>query len=153
MELYHAMCQAGGGNWTHAVSNDLVTWFRMEDALGRGAADSPWDRYGPCDGTASFPGGSLGVGPVILYGADCASKNVSASEDGSLPPLGDFPRVGVARPADPTSPYLKVCSPFCRDVCMMCVMCCGFGLCGACAGLGEGSNQRDVCRLALLLPG
>lgn len=25
--IYHVICQAGGGNWTHAVSNDLVRWY------------------------------------------------------------------------------------------------------------------------------
>ena len=24
--LYHSMCQAGGGVWTHAISNDLIHW-------------------------------------------------------------------------------------------------------------------------------
>lgn len=34
--LYHAMNQAGGGNWTYTISNDLVSWYRVRDALGRG---------------------------------------------------------------------------------------------------------------------
>eukprot|EP00041_Stephanoeca_diplocostata_P017920 m.370352 g.370352 ORF g.370352 m.370352 type:complete len:629 (+) comp20858_c0_seq34:199-2085(+) len=102
--IYHVMCQAGGGNWTHAVSNDLVRWFRVQDALGRGDKDSTWDRFGPCDGTASFPGASQGEAPIIMYGPDCA--------DGTgFPPisahrLGDYPRAAIARPADPSSPYL-----------------------------------------------
>ena len=94
--LYHVMCQAGGGNWTHAVSSDLSRWFRIQDALGKGAPNSSWDRDGPCDGTLSFPGD--GNGPLILYGADCADKSLG---------LGDFPRVGRARAADPADPYLR----------------------------------------------
>ena len=52
--IYHVMNQAGGGNWTHAVSNDLVHWKHIDDALGRGSGNE-WDEQGPCDGTASFP--------------------------------------------------------------------------------------------------
>ena len=53
--LWHVMNQAGGGNWTHAISNDLSHWYHLKDALGRGAKSSPWDHDGPCDGTLSFP--------------------------------------------------------------------------------------------------
>ena len=98
------MCQAGGGNWTHAVSNDLVRWKRVKDALGRGPKNSTWDHSGPCDGTASFPGGSVGSAPVILYGPDCADKKNQFQHFQAG--VGDFPRVGVARPADPSSPLL-----------------------------------------------
>ena len=102
------MNQAGGGNWTHAVSNDLVTWKRVRDALGRGPKNSSWDHSGPSDGTASFPRGSLGPAPVILYGPDCADKQKKTEQPDMVDrvDLGDFPRMGVARPADPTSPFL-----------------------------------------------
>merc|ERR1712072_427174 len=98
--LWHVMNQAGGGNWTHAISADLAHWFHIDDALGRNGSSS-WDHSGPCDGTASFP--NLGYGPydgstpVIMYGPDCGQ------------PIGsnDAPRVEPALPADPTDPYLR----------------------------------------------
>ena len=46
--------QAGGGNWTHAISKDMVHWYHIADALGRGPASSTWDNQGACDGTVSF---------------------------------------------------------------------------------------------------
>ena len=117
--IYHAMNQGGfkvNGtgmvNWTHAVSNDLVRWFRVKDAVAH-------DRQGACDGTVSFPGGVFGTAPVLMYGPDCADPDgfphaagavaaggVASSSSPSPSPLGDFPRVGVALPADPTSPHL-----------------------------------------------
>ena len=92
--LFHAMCQMGGGSWSHFVSSDAARWWQQADALRPGAQNSSWDNAGPCDGTLSFPGGR----PSILYGADCAEKNVTAG-------LGDYPRVGVAF-GDATDPYL-----------------------------------------------
>ena len=53
--------QAGGGNWTHAISSDLIHWFHIADALGRGPHSSTWDNQGACDGTVSFP--DLGKAP------------------------------------------------------------------------------------------
>ena len=42
--LYHVMLQAGGGNWTHGVSSDMVRWFTMPDALNReDRGKIPWD--------------------------------------------------------------------------------------------------------------
>ena len=46
--------QAGGGNWTHAISKDMVHWYHIADALGRGPPSSTWDNQGACDGTVSF---------------------------------------------------------------------------------------------------
>ena len=40
--LYHVMLQAGGGNWTHGVSSDMVRWFTLPDALNRDSK-IPWD--------------------------------------------------------------------------------------------------------------
>ena len=48
------MNQAGGGNWTHAISKDMVHWYHIADALGRGPPSSTWDNQGACDGTVSF---------------------------------------------------------------------------------------------------
>lgn len=108
--LFHMMEQAGGGTWTHEISNDLVHWYTLQDALGPGLKNSSWDHSGPCDGTASFPAGQ-GEGPIIMYGPDCGDHMPPPSAPGadaetSIPPLGDFPRVAIARPADPSSPYL-----------------------------------------------
>ena len=109
--VYHAMNQGGfrvNGtgmvNWTHAVSNDLVRWFRVRDAVAHG-------RQGACDGTVSFPGGVFGTSPVLMYGPDCADPDGFPHATGgvassSSPQLGDYPRVGVALPADPASPHL-----------------------------------------------
>jgi hypothetical protein len=103
--VYHVMNQGGfqvNGtgkvNWTHAVSNDLVRWYRVEDSIPHGI-------QGACDGTASFPGGPEGSAPVIMWGPDCADGTGFPhyeSESG----LKDYPRAAVARPADPTSPHL-----------------------------------------------
>jgi hypothetical protein len=69
--IYHVMNQAGGGNWTHAISSDLVHWFHIADALGRGPRNSSWDRQGACDGTVSFPDLGKppfdGSTPIIMY--------------------------------------------------------------------------------------
>ena len=100
--IYHIMAQHGGGNWTHAVSNDLVRWWSLPDALD-GNASSSWDQ-GTCDGVVSFPdlrrAPYNGSTPVLLYGPDCGKK---------LPPVpppqqrglgsGDYPSVAVALPA------------------------------------------------------
>ena len=101
------MNQAGGGNWTHAVSNDLVHWKHIVDALGRSSLNN-WDEQGPCDGTASFPvlGGVYdGTVPVIMYGPDCSKP---LKPGGSLGVgSGDAPRVEPATPGDPSDPYLR----------------------------------------------
>lgn len=45
-----------------------------------------------------------GEAPIIMYGPDCADGTgfppISANR------LGDYPRAAIARPADPSSPYL-----------------------------------------------
>eukprot|EP01052_Picozoa_sp_SAG31_P049328 SAG31_NODE_10747_length_1103_cov_0.955179_1_plen_229_part_01 len=55
--LYHIMNQAGGGDWTNAVSADLVHWYHLNHALDASTtgplAREKWG--GPCDGTLSFP--------------------------------------------------------------------------------------------------
>ena len=111
------MNQGGGGNWTHAISNDLVRWFHIADALQPNKSSS-WDQYGPCDGTVSFP--DLGEAPfngstpVIMYGPDCTVP-ISQRRDGrrvreaagGRGRVGDAPRLEVALPADPSDPALS----------------------------------------------
>ena len=81
--IYHVMNQGGfkdpvtgvgAVNWTHAVSNNLVHWYRVKDSVSRLA---PGDMgQGACDGTASFPGGAISPtgAPVIMWGPDCAVR-------------------------------------------------------------------------------
>ena len=111
--LFHAMCQEGGGSWTHTVSADLAHWFTLPNAL---PSQPGWDT---CDGTVSFP--DLGQAPyngstpIIMYGPNCG---------GTLPPLpppqvglrgqaragtssGDYPRIAVSRPQRADDPYLR----------------------------------------------
>ena len=111
--LWHLMNQAGGGGWAHSVSEDLVHWYHLANALGKGPANSTWDENGPCDGTISFP--DLGRGPpfdgsspVLLYGPDCGKPVAVAAAGGvgASSGLGDAPRVEVALPQDPADPYL-----------------------------------------------
>ena len=75
--IYHHFVQGGlgrsgmvgdwsTGGWTHAVPNDLVRWFHVKEALGRGRANSSWDHDGPCDGTLTLTDGA-GAGPFIMY--------------------------------------------------------------------------------------
>ena len=99
--LWHAMFQSGDGpppygwRWAHKVSNDLVHWYPVADALAPGMTkNTTWDDKGACDGTLSFPDlGEApfdGGAPVILYGPDCG---VTVPFD-------------VAVPANPADPYL-----------------------------------------------
>ena len=75
--IYHLMMQAGGGNWTHFVSNDLVHWHHLRDALDSGGPNITFPDRGPCDGSVSFPNLGAppydGSTPVILYDADCGT--------------------------------------------------------------------------------
>ena len=92
---------SGVVNITHAVSNDLVRWFRVQDAI-------PRTIQGACDGTVSFPGGStFGSSPVLLFGPDCADPDGFPHAAGQLTSSDkDYPRVATAVPADPTDPHL-----------------------------------------------
>ena len=62
-----ALC--GPHAWAHVVSENGVRWRRLRDILTptNGSAVDGVD--GDCDGTLSFP---EGIGPTILFGADCA---------------------------------------------------------------------------------
>ena len=122
--LYHIMNQAGGGDWTNAVSADLVHWYHLNHALDastRGPlAREKWG--GPCDGTLSFPNLGRdpynGSTPVILYGPDCrctrgrgciingTAAQPAAQRVGSAQPM-DAARIEVALPADPDDVYLS----------------------------------------------
>jgi hypothetical protein len=111
--IYHVMNQGSTGpspvpvdsanqtvvvNITHAVSNDLVHWYRVQDAV-------PRTIQGACDGTVSFPGGSaFGTSPVLLFGPDCADPD-GFPHEGELG-SADYPRVATAFPADPNDPHL-----------------------------------------------
>ena len=83
--LWHVMFQSGDGTppygwrWAHKVSNDLVHWYPIADALTPKMTEhTTWDDKGACDGTLSFP--DLGTAPfdgtvpVILYGPDLGSR-------------------------------------------------------------------------------
>ena len=105
--LYHAMAQTGGSNWSHVVTNDLAHWWTLPDALD-GQPNSTWDGA-TCDGTVSFPDLGRppydGATPVLLYGPDCGGRLPPLPP--APPPLGDYPRVAVALPAQGGSdPYL-----------------------------------------------
>ena len=109
--IYHVMNQAGGGNWTHAISNDLVHWFHIADALGRGPKASTWDDQGACDGTVSFPDlGKApydGTVPILMYGPDCG-RDLPPGEGGlrAGAKSGDAARIEVCLPKEPESPYV-----------------------------------------------
>jgi hypothetical protein len=107
--LYHAMNQAAGANWAHAVSSDLVHWYHVKEALANYASSPSWDRD-QCDGTVSFP--DLGVAPfngsspVIMYGPNCGEPVPKPPNGSGGLGTTDAPRVGTARAAVPVSPYL-----------------------------------------------
>jgi hypothetical protein len=119
--IFHAFVQGGlgrdgmvgdwsTGGWTHAVSNDLVHWYHVKDALGRGPSNSSWDHDGPCDGTLSLTDGN-GSGPFIMYGPDCADRMPKKPTNTTVKgvkdvKLGDYPRIAVARLLNPSSPYM-----------------------------------------------
>eukprot|EP01052_Picozoa_sp_SAG31_P020074 SAG31_NODE_1492_length_8126_cov_5.005731_4_plen_760_part_00 len=113
--IYHLMMQEGGGIWSHMVSNDLVRWYHIQDALPSGVNMSFPD-HGPCDGTMSYP--DLGESPyngsvpVIVYDAACGTplpKNMTPPSGpfSKHKIIGDVARLEVARPHDPSDPYLS----------------------------------------------
>jgi hypothetical protein len=99
--IFHIMAQHGGGNWSHQVSNDLVRWWSLPDALD-GNASSSWDQD-TCDGVVSFPDLGRapynGSTPVMLYGPDCGKKLPPTPPPGGNVGSGDYPSVAVALPA------------------------------------------------------
>ena len=46
---------AFSGNWSHGVSNDLVSWFLVEDALDSGPKDSAFPDVGPVRAATNLP--------------------------------------------------------------------------------------------------
>ena len=94
----------GGGAWSHAVSNDLVHWHHVKSALSNDLGIQP------CDGTVSFPDLGYapfdGRAPVVMYGPDCGKPVPRPNASGAQVGTSDAPRVGTARAAVPTSPYL-----------------------------------------------
>ena len=88
--------------WAHVVSQNLAHWRRLRDALVPTAGSAVDGVDGDCDGTLSFP---AGLGPTILFGADCA---VPVGGHGRLgASVGDAPRVAVARPTNASDPLLE----------------------------------------------
>ena len=97
-----------GVSWKHAVSDNLVQWYRLPDALG--PQNTSWGKSGACDGDFSHP---IGQGPIITWGPDCGDPLPPPPQPEQqllLPrerrPL-DYPRVAVARPAHPGSALLS----------------------------------------------
>ena len=110
---------AGGKVGAHAFSHLVSTdggahWERLVDALipTPGSAYDGFD--GDCDGTVSFPDG---IGPVILWGADCGTGKWPPKPPGSgfgPPPSqprrqlsADYPRVAVAMATNASDPLLR----------------------------------------------
>jgi hypothetical protein len=113
--IFHAMMQEGGGNWSHGVSNDMVNWYLIEDALDTGPKSNGFPDINPCDGSLSFPdlGDATynGSTPVIVYDAACGVPLTPPKAGGGQ--LGvrvgdDVDRLEVARPSDPSDPYLRL---------------------------------------------
>ena len=114
--VWHAMNQAGGGTWSHAVSHDGARWAHVQDALVAGPHNSSWDHSGPCDGTVSFP--DLGVAPyngstpIILYGPDCA-EGLKPPPPAAAPSSASFPPPPLPPPPPPSppsfAPYITAC--------------------------------------------
>ena len=106
------ICAGGkvsGHAFSHLVSTDGgVHWRRITDAL----IPTPGSTYdghdGDCDGTVSFP---EGIGPVILWGADCGTGKWPPPKPPSPPHrrqlTSDYPRVAVAMAVNVTDPLLR----------------------------------------------
>jgi hypothetical protein len=117
------ICAGGKVNahaFSHLVSEDGgVHWRRLTDALIP-TPGSPYDGFdGDCDGTVSFP---EGIGPVILWGADCGTGKWPPKPPGPPAPVPpgppasshhrrslttDYPRVAVAMAINHTDPLLQ----------------------------------------------
>eukprot|EP01052_Picozoa_sp_SAG31_P035595 SAG31_NODE_4317_length_3363_cov_1.982230_2_plen_454_part_01 len=108
-----------GGNvgahaFSHLVSADGARWKRLPDALIPLNTSTYDGADGDCDGTVSFP---EGIGPVILWGADCGrGKWPPDTMDGTgipsaalsrLPQTRDYPRVAVAKASNASDPLLE----------------------------------------------
>ena len=119
--------KVGAHAFSHLVSEDGgVHWHRITDALIPTPGSSYDGSDGDCDGTVSFP---EGIGPVIMWGANCGTGKwppkpppppppppgppVAAAEDSedgdhsSKLRSADYPRVAVAMAANATDPLLE----------------------------------------------
>ena len=124
--------KVGAHAFSHLVSEDGgVHWRRITDALIPTPGSSYDGSDGDCDGTVSFP---EGIGPVIMWGANCGTGKwppkppppppspppppppgppVAAAEDSedgdhsSKLRSADYPRVAVAMAANATDPLLE----------------------------------------------
>ena len=98
--------KVGAHAFAHLASTDGGAHFRrLTDALIP-TPGSPYDGFdGDCDGTVSFP---QGIGPVILWGADCGTGKWPPKPPGPPPARArrDYPRVAVAMAANATDPLL-----------------------------------------------
>lgn len=98
--------------WGHVLSYDLAHFHRLDNALDP-SFNSTYDWHdGDCDGTVSFvPEDAVDGGVLATFGPDCARpvgpKPPPRSQSSSVgAELGDAPRVGLARLADPTDQKL-----------------------------------------------
>ena len=90
---YHA-------SYGHVVSRDLIHWKRVRNSLDPGASYDSHD--GDCDGSVTLPFQSGFAQPLMSFGPDCARALPRR-----MPSSNDAPRVGFAKPADPTDPLLE----------------------------------------------
>ena len=104
--------KVGAHAFSHLVSADGAHWRRLPDALVPLNSSSYDGADGDCDGTVSFP---AGIGPVIMWGADCGRGKWPPPESGSdgagstvgEPQTRDYPRVAMAMAANATDPLLE----------------------------------------------
>jgi hypothetical protein len=92
----------------------VVSWYLIEDALDSGPKSIGFPDVAPCDGSFSFP--DLGKAPyngstpVVVYDAACGIP-LGPKAEGRLGVGDDIDRLEVARPADPSDPYVSTACP------------------------------------------
>ena len=119
--------KVGAHAFSHLVSTDGgAHWRRITDALKPTPGSTYDGQDGDCDGTVSFP---EGIGPVIMWGADCGT--------GRWPP-GEFLIVSVFPPpcfclrtglTDCLPACLPVCLSACLSVCLSRCLCMSVSVC------------------------
>ena len=92
----------------------MVRWYLIEDALDSGPKSIGFPDVAPCDGSLSFPDLGAppynGSAPVIVYDAACGVPLAPSPPEGGRLGAGsgdDVDRLEVARPSDPSDPYLR----------------------------------------------